>query len=286
MHTYDERNKPGDELDLLVLLYKAILFLKRFGKLLIFLTLSGIIAGGIYYFITPRVYTSALMLQSDYMSNTEQVEIIKNWNTLLIRQQQDLLAEQWHCPDEILSKVTQIKAEEIKKAGITSQNAFKVQVWVKDTTIWEQLQNCIIKGLKNNEYIQSRVAAKQADLKQLIYKTKEEIGKLDSIKSRIASNIMSGNQSASSFIIDISSVNTQMLSLNEKLVSYENDLKFTEAITVLQKFIKFKKPESPKLIMSVTAGGIAGLLMGYLVAIFIYIKNKLRKFRRGSQAIL
>lgn len=43
MHTYDERNKPGDELDLLVLLYKAILFLKRFGKLLIFLTLSGLL---------------------------------------------------------------------------------------------------------------------------------------------------------------------------------------------------------------------------------------------------
>ncbi|HRN54929.1 MAG TPA: hypothetical protein PLL71_00680 [Agriterribacter sp.] len=276
MYTYDEKNKPADELDLLVLLHKGLHFFNKFRKILIFFTILGFISGSIIYILLPRVYTSSLMIQSDFLSNTEQVEIIKNWNTLLSQEQYDPLPNQLHCPIPILAEVTKIEAEEIKKGGATSQNVFKVQVWVKDTTILEQLQECIVQGLKNNEYIQSRVTTKRAGLLQLVNRTKEEIGKLDSIKSSIANNIKAGNKSASSFIIDISSVNTQMLSLNEKLVTYENELKFTEPLILLQKFIKFRKPESPKMLLIIGGAGASGIIIGYLIATFIYIKNKLK----------
>ena len=76
-------------------------------------------------------------------------------------------------------------------------------------------------------------------------------------------------------MVDVSNINTELINLNEKLLIYKEELKFANAVQVLQKFNKFSKPESRKGPFLSTIGAIAGFLLGYIVSLFIYVRRKL-----------
>ena len=66
-----------------------------------------------------------------------------------------------------------------------------------------------------------------------------------------------------------------MISLNEKLLTYQDELKFAHAVEVFHKFEKFEKPLSPKLFKLLVLGFIAGFAIGYLLSVFSYLKKKI-----------
>ena len=104
---------------------------------------------------------------------------------------------------------------------------------------------------------------------------KGEITKLDSTKLAVENILNNKNKSSSSLFVDITSINSGIISLNEKLLGYQEDLKFANAIQVLQRFNKFSKPESRQGPLLFILGATIGLLMGYLVSLFISVRQKL-----------
>ena len=177
------------------------------------------LAGFTLYKIAPKQYASTLLLHSFTLSNTEQINIIENWNDLLKDEEYAVLAEHFNCDASMLKKVSRMKAAEIQKLYIPNNpNGFMVEVLVKDNAILDSLGNGIVYGLGNADYIKAKLASRRSSLTQLIDKVRTEIIKLDSTKKNIEHNINNNNLQSSSFIIDISTINSQMISLNEKLL--------------------------------------------------------------------
>jgi hypothetical protein len=267
-----------DDLDLITLVEKIISFCSSYGRLIATSSIAGILLGALLFLITPKQYSSTLLLHSFTLTNTEYINIIENWNELLKKGEYDALSKDFDCDPQMLKKVSKISASEIQKLYIQNNpNGFMVEVLVKDTGVLDELQKGIVHGLENGGYLKEKLNSKKANLTQLIEKVKSEIIKLDSTKKNIENSINNNTKSSSSFIIDISNITGQMMTLNEKLIGYEEDLRFTSAVQVLHDFAKFKNPESPKLFKSLLLGFIAGFVIGYFLAIYKYVKSRMAR---------
>jgi hypothetical protein len=274
-------NQPGqeskdDDFDLMNLVRNAFSFFRKYGRRLVIFSITGMLTGFLLFKITPNLYESTLLLHTSTLTNTEQINIIENWNDLLKNGEYTVLAEHFNCNPDILKNVVKISAAEIQKSYVPNNpNAFIVTAIVKDNTVLDSLSYGLIYGFENNDYIKAKLDSKRSNLTSLIDKVKIEISKLDSTKKSIAYNINNSSQHSSSFIIDISTINGQMITLNEKLLTYQDELKFAHAVEVFHKFEKFEKPLSPKLFKLMVLGFIAGFAMGYLLSVFSYLKKKI-----------
>jgi len=282
MQVFMTENQQGqqyesDDLDLISLFEKLFSFFRNYGRRVLIFSGAGMLAGFVLYQLSPAVYESTLLLHSSTLTNTEQINIIENWNALLKGGEYKTLGEQLNCHTGTLKKVAKIAAAEIQKSYIPNNpNAFVVTVLVKDNAVLDSLSNGIVYGFENNEYIKSKLMSRRANLATLIDKVKTEIDKLDSTKKNIEKNINSNSQHLSSFIIDVSAINAQVIGLNEKLIACQDELKFAHAVEVFHKFEKFEKPVSPKLFKLLVLGFIGGFSLGCLSSFYVYLRKRLK----------
>src|SRR5688572_14851340 len=94
MSTYPEHNPSNnDEIDLLKFVEKIIRFFSKNKKFILGGILIGLLAGVLYYIITPKKYTATMIVQSTILTNAEQIEVLKNWNDLIKRGENEILAK-------------------------------------------------------------------------------------------------------------------------------------------------------------------------------------------------
>jgi hypothetical protein len=284
--TYNKPYNNSDEIDLIALLEKVISFFRRFGVILICFAFMGLLAGFWKYRSSSNKYSSKLILHSSTLTNLENLQIIESWKELLRKREHLALAAILDCDPGTVKKISSISADEIQKLYVQNNpHGFIVKVVVKDTSILDRLQKGIILGLENNEYVKDRIAVKRSNLVQLIEKVTQEIIKLDSTKTAIDDIISNKNKNSSSLMVDVSSINTELINLNEKLLAYKEELKFANAVQVLQKFTKVGKPESRRPILLMSAGFIIGFVIGYILSLFLYVRQILIKRKQASSEI-
>jgi len=265
-----------EEVDLFHFFAEVAAFIKRYWKLVIGFAFLGLLLGILIYWRSPKLYPSSMIVHSALYTNQEQIHIIGNWSALLKSGEFETIAQSWNCNPQLVQKVKKITAEEIMKAMVQNNpNGFKLDVLVTDPGVLDSLQNSIVWGLENNTYIRDRIAVKRANYQEMIRKVSDEIQKLDSTKAVVDNLMRTKGTTQSSVIIDASDINTQLISLHEKLLGYQEELKFVNPVHVLQSFSKFTRPESPVLIKQAGIGFVAGGFIGFLIALFIYIRRKL-----------
>ena len=221
-----------------------------------------------------------MIVQSTILTNAEQIEVLKNWNDLIKRGENEILAKFLNSNPGIVSKIHMIEGVEILKLYVESNPiGFRINVLVSDTTILDTLQRSIVFGLENGEYIKRRVDARRQDLNKLITEVQSQISELDSTKKVVERQFGGQGKSGSSVMVNLSDMNTQTVELNEKLIEYENELKFIGPLRVLQSFIKYKKAFEPKLVKCIVIGLIGGFILGYLFAFFNVISVRLHHCR-------
>jgi hypothetical protein len=216
-----------------------------------------------------------MFLEPVTLNKQQNFQIVNNWAELLRRGDHDALAEKFKCNKEVLDKVNSITAEEIPKANPQISTGFIVRVSVRDTVSLNKLQQAILNGFENNEYVVERLISKRQNLNQLVAKVGFELQKLDSLKTSIEAGAFKAQKGAASFMLDISQINSQIIGLMEKKVAYIEELKFTEAVHVLQSFQRFGKPDQPKLRAFLVLGLSCGLIIGLLASFY---KIFLRKY--------
>ena len=61
----------------------------------------------------------------------------------------------------------------------------------------------------------------------------------------------------------------------KKLLNYQEELRFAGAVHVLQKFNRLSRPVSPKKRTLFGLGLLTGIVLGYLVYLWLYIRRKI-----------
>lgn len=269
-------NKAPDELDILNLIQKALAFIGRFRFILFGFALLGLAFGCYKYFSSPNQSRSKLILHSSLLTNQEAIDIIEGWDGLLAKGQQQTLAGITHCSEASLKKLSTLSAEEVQKTYVQNNpNGLTVTVTVTDNAILDELQQGIVYGLNNLPYVKEKIAARRARFSQVISDLKIEIEKLNATKRTVDNMIASRNAGSSALMVDISRLNTSWVELNEKLLAYQEDLKFLTGAYVLEGFHKGKMGRS--LLKPLVFGLAAGCFLGYLTALFLSIWQRLKR---------
>lgn len=268
---------PSEDIDLFVLIERSLLFFRKYRWVFIIAILLGIASGVYFYRSIPTTYKSRMVVHSFLLTNQEEIQIVNNWNQLLKKKEYSILSATLHCSEEMLHKVKRIKALEIQQVfSQQNPNGFLIDVLVTDIAVLDELENGLVYGFENNEYVKKRLDTKRAAYTELIAKTTAEILKLDSTKKLVESIIGGKERIASSLIIDGSSVNRQLIEMNEKLLSFRESLEFTNAVQVLQGFEKFRQPAGPKLLPWLVIGLLVFLSIGYVYALLSSINAGLK----------
>jgi len=269
--------KESDDIDLLSLVERSILFFKKYAWVFVVAAVVGVLLGIMSYRKVPVVYQSRLIAHSAVLTNQENIQIIDTWNSLVKKHEYGEVAKIFNCPEAVVKKLKKIQGTEIQKVfAAANPNGFYIDVQVTDNSILPTIQNGIIYGFENGDYVKERVAFKKNRLKEMIADLRVEIGRLDST-SRNMDKIISGqHNSAPGIILDGSNISRQLIDLNEKLLFFEEEINFASGIQVLQGFSKYSMPVSANLIVFIGLGLILTFSIAYIVTLFSSVNQRLK----------
>lgn len=273
----------NDDIDLLLVIERLLLFLKKNKWIYITAIVLGIATGIFFYVSIPKTYKSRMVVHSFMLANQEEIQLLGGWNKLLSKKGYSELAGIFNCNESLLRKVKKIKGDEILQVfSSVNPNGFTIDVIVTDNNILDSLEKSIIYGFENSDYVAERLAVKRKNLHELIITTESEIQKLDSNK-RLMTAILKGQERApASLIVDISNINRQLIEMSEKLMSFKENLRFTNAVQVLQGFSQFNRPNGPKLIPWLIIGLTGFLGLAFAITFLRCINERLRLRRMYS----
>jgi hypothetical protein len=275
----------SDDIDLINIVERAFPFFRRYRIALIIATVVGIALGCFRYYTSGKIYKSRLILHSSFLTNLEEIEIINYWNELLKRNEYSALAQSFNCDENMLHDVVSIEASEIlKNYSAGNPNGFYIDARIKDNAVLPGLQKALVYGLNNTEYVKQRLSLRKKDVETLIDKVTAEIQKLDSVKKNIETVITSREKNATSFMLDIPGVNKEFIDMNEKLLSYREELQFSSSgIQVLQSFVPLNTPVSISLKVMILLGILFCLFIAFILTIIHSVSERLKK-RASSNA--
>jgi len=271
----DPRN---DDMDLIILLEKIVIYFRRFRSIYIVAILVGIVAGVVLYLCLPKLYKSRMVVHPMYLTNGEQMQLIDNWNELLKRHEYASIAADWNCDEELIRKVSSIDATDIMKVFTPNNpNGFYVDVKVKNNSILPALQQAILFGLNNSEFVKEKLRVRRENIQFMIDEVNKEMAKLDSTKTNVDKIISNKEKNSSSLMIDVSGMNKELIDLNEKLLSYKEELKFVNGVFVIQGFSRFDTPVSISPKVMIIIGLIFFIVIAYIYTLIILVKERMRK---------
>jgi hypothetical protein len=194
------------------------------------------------------------------------------------KNESELLASMLHCSKDVVTKVVSLDAAEIQKDYSSSNpNGYYIDAKVTDNSILQGLQNAIVDGLNNSEFVKQKLTARKENLNELINKLSFEASKLDSVKKDIEDIVSNKQKNSSPLMLDVSGLNNELIEMNEKLVNYKNELRFVSSVQVLQGFIPMTTPVSRSLKVTIVMGLILCLSIAYLYSLIKYVEERLKK---------
>jgi hypothetical protein len=260
--SFQERN---DDLDLSKLFRRAFLFFKTYGRMILIASLTGLLCGFILHKSMPKYYTARMLFESNVLNNTEQSEMIDSWDLLLGGKNYDYLQKQMGCSSETIRAIRGLQVEAL--AGLVDQttNCFVLNVTLGDVNQAKNIQEALVNGMRNNEFVQQKIITRKANLANQIKVADGEITKLDSAKTVVESLAADEKKSDGRLILDVSGISKQKVEIGEKLASFREK----EGLVGVQLVQGITTPEGPKPgLLTLLAGGLlAGFLIGYAAAV-------------------
>lgn len=277
-----KQDNSSDEIDLGVLILKITKSISKHKLMMIISILVGIGIGfGIHYSQTPK-YESDMIIQSNILTEAYSNTLTETLERLIKEENIDLISNKLSLNKDQASSLSGIKVESITETqttdDITENRIFKIHVEITNNGVLNDLQRGLIAFLENNEYVKKRVELTRSRLKNLISKVGTEIKEIDSLKSKISKGLIqqqSGNNNL--VILDPTTVYSKALSLYKEEISYQQSLELSNSIQLIEGFVAFQKPASPKLSINLVIGFMLGLFFAIGFIIFNGLRTYLRK---------
>ncbi|MEQ9412554.1 MAG: Wzz/FepE/Etk N-terminal domain-containing protein [Cyclobacteriaceae bacterium] len=276
-----EKQVNNDEIDLVELLVKTVLLIKRNLIQIIIFFVIGTGLGYAYASLTPKVYESKMLVSSDILTESYSEKLFENLQSMIRERNYPSVAPMIGLiPEEVkfLSKIKIESALKDKPSSEIEKKFFFITVELTDQSILPKLQTGLIQFLQQNDFVRVRVDQRKTYYNEIIKKTDAELKSLESFKSSIYDGKFF--QSANGNVMfDPTTVNSKILELNKERINLQNALELVNSVQIVEGFTQFDKPIWPKKSVSLAAGATLGL---FLVGLMIAFKS-IRKLVRFAE---
>jgi molybdopterin converting factor small subunit len=272
-----------DEIDLLSLFSSLFTLIKKNIYILVAIIVISMSIGYIFYKRANPYFKAQMIADSSILPNTEIVNIIDYWQTLINKGDYVTLAGKLNLSLESASHMSEIKAEDTQPGSTDptkskNENSFMISVVVSDVKVLDSLENGIVNALENNEYVKRRSTIRRQNLESLKTKIIAEIVALDSVKTSVKGLLNNGRSASGTFLTSPSEVNLQIVSLYERILDLETSLKLGDDIQIIAHFTKTTKPDGPKVKSYIIYGFVVGCLLSILLLAWKLINSKLKAY--------
>lgn len=268
--------------------------------------LAGLVLGAFYSeVLKKKFYKSSMILSCNYLNSRIINNTIDKLNLLCSEQGRSGLAEELNIDiataknillfeakpfvserelvesellKEQLNNVAEAKkdlvAKVIAKIEIENKSAFLIEVKVYDPEVIKNLEQALVRYLKNNTYVKNRIEANHATLVERKNKLLRESRKLDSLKTVLFENFsamakQSGQGSNNVILSDKYLTNplevfSQDLSLHAQIQNIDYALSVKPDFEVIDGLTSFKEPDSASLIKILAISFLVSWIAGYL----------------------
>lgn len=264
----DEHN---DEIDLTELMVKMRNVLVRNTILIVILILSGLSLGLAYYLLKPPVYQSEIVLRAGVLDGPMLNTLNGSLTRLIDEGNFDALSSKLKISSEVAKNVKKIVISAVGEEG----EFYRISASSLSPENWQDLQQGLLDYLRNNAYVNRRVALQEQRYKNLIAKLDAEIQQLDSLNlmSNGGEKVGKGNF----IIMNPSDVYSTLITLYKERQEYKEELEYNTAVEVFEEFEAYEQPVSPKLLFSMGIGALIGLVLAIFLVFAIEMDNYLKK---------
>lgn len=266
-------HEGNDDVDLSVVVRKFVRYFSVNGKFILVTTVLGLMCG-IFFHVTGRKHFSGELVVGSTILNTQEMqELMDGWQSLLSKP--PVLAETMGCSPEIVRHIGGLSADPLPEDE--DHTAYMLlKVTLKDTGNLREVQEAIVNGIRNNEYVRKRAGIRMAGLDAQIKKASAEITRLDSTRNFIES-LSTAPRKDDRVIINLSNISKQKVAIQAKLSDYLEKRAFGDGALLVIGFTALKGP-NPGLLTLVSTGLGVGFLIGYfLVTLWSLVRLAKRK---------
>lgn len=276
-----EKQTNHDEIDLVELLVKTVLLIKRNLIQIIIFFVVGTGLGYAYASLAPKVYESKMLVSSEILTESFSEKLFQNLQNLINEKNDPLIASNLGLTAEETKALSKLKIESALKDKPPSEDDkkfFLITAELTDQSILPKLQSGLINFFQKNDYVKLRVDAKRKMHQEVIAKIDEEIESLEKFKKEIVDGSFF-SRTKGDVMFDPTEVNSKIVGLTQEKESLKEKLALVNSVEVIEGFTHFNKPVWPKKSVSLAAGSTMGL---FLVGILIAFKS-IRKLVRYAE---
>lgn len=277
-----EKQINSGEIDLVELLVKVVLLVKRNLVQIILFFAVGTGLGFAYASLTPKVYESKMLVSSEILTESYSEKLFENLQNLIKERNYTSVSAILGLSIDQAKVLSIIKIESALKDKPQKEDEkkfFLITVEVTDQSILPKLQAGFINYFQQNDFVKLRVDSKKKMYQQIISKINEEIKSLETFKKEIGDGSFF-SRTKGNVMFDPTAVNSKIVGLTQEREALEERLTLVNSVEVVEGFTVFEKPVWPKKSVSLAAGATLGL---FLVGIMIAFKS-LRKLIRFAEA--
>jgi len=264
----------NDEIDLLQLLKKIVIFFSKHAKVLLIATIVAGSLGFLKVFLDKGIYKSNLIGVSNILNTEDVVSIVEKCRLLIEDGNAEELARMLQIDSLEAKKIVGIKVtSEIipskTKLEAAIRNKFNFELEVTDYNLYYKLNSSIPNLIRNNKYTKLKTDLIIYTKEKIYEKLVKEIRLLDSMKINITPGIVSGKSTF--FLSNPSMINESIMKLYSEQMDIYEVLNTRQDLLVIEDFVILKNPYNKKssvFIKSMLIFGGAGFILTMLVGLF------------------
>lgn len=265
-------------------------FVTRFLIIAVF-TVSGAALGAFYHFNKTNTYTSKAIAYSPVVSNQRLAEILNNLEELRKTGQPDLLASALDLKTEETGNIKEIDCQIMRDNDYLfdkdqnpryESNCVTITVRSNDAQIFEILNDKLAQFTAQNQFIQQKVNMRKKGMQNIIDKYEEEISEIDSLQKLKIQRMASAQNVTDFFEMNISSAETQSLTLKRQLENAKEDFAFIQPLVFVERLKPVPFTEAiiykPVLVL-----GFVFFIFGIFVSLILHFNQLLRNAKKEAE---
>lgn len=254
----------SDEIDLMDVLYRMVLLISRYKKLLIASIILAVITSIAWRYVLPASYSSSIVIHTPLLGYKEMEQLVMAY---------DLKLKDESSVNYGLAK----KIEMIKTQNTDQDRSYVINAVVGHPEDFKKLQEDLLQTINSNEYVSKLNEAQRIKTVGMIKELEGEEQKLN----RVLEHTITNNVSSENFAVaDIArlkvDLSKQKLDLQAQLINFSN-------LSVIKSFDATSKPSNKQLLKILGLPLLAWLVLSALFIIVNEVRIGVRSYHESLQ---
>jgi len=278
---------PNDFFDVLKYIFSIIIKITAFFKevlvkkivLILCFSVIGIILAFLKPYIKKPSYKATMLVTQNAVSSKIFMQKIKVIEELIETKSYHALAEKLSVPYDQALSISDISISSLSNDSAKT-GSYYIEAELNDNKILNTLQNGLMNYLNDFYYINELKKVERELNKEKIAYIDRQLAQLDSFKIIYAASMGHVNTGNINLMLNQNSTMSDLFNhsnafINEKQSLYRNLESHTKIAYVLDNLSVSDKSNSNSLLVSAIKFFIVAFLIGYAIAVFIVLKNKM-----------